>query len=294
MIGDTAWRAGWLTAGRGARLLFGRTYEDPAVELAAFGAPCRVLAVASAGDTAAALAAAGHRVTAIDINPVQLRYAERRLAGAAPRDGQAERLLAAGRTVLRTLAPEWRPARLAPFLRLRDPDRQVAWWDGRLDGTALRLALRPLRLAAPVVRPALAAALPPRFDDVLRDRLRDTLSRHPNADNTWLRRLLLGPGTAPLIAPVDRFVPGDLVAHLAAGPPDRYDAVALSNIADGAGVHFGQRLADALRHGVRRGGRVVLRSFGTTVPLPADLGWRDVTGSERCPLWGVVSVGEVR
>jgi hypothetical protein len=53
-------------------------YEDSGVELAAFAQAGRVLAIASAGDTAAALAAAGHRVTAVDINPVQLDYARQR------------------------------------------------------------------------------------------------------------------------------------------------------------------------------------------------------------------------
>ena len=63
----------WLR-GSGPRVLFGRMYEDPEIELAAFAPGSRVLAIASAGDTAAALAQAGHQVTAIDINPAQLEY----------------------------------------------------------------------------------------------------------------------------------------------------------------------------------------------------------------------------
>jgi hypothetical protein len=369
-------------------------YEDPRVELAAFPSGCRVLAIASAGDTVAALAAAGHRVTAVDLNPVQLRYAAGRLAGAPPRRGQAERLLAAGRDVLRTVAPAWRPARLAPFLRLTDPADQIAWWDEYLDRSALRLLLRPLRHAALVVRPGLAAAVPDRFDAVLRDRLRDGLSRHPNATNPYLRRLVLGPdpggpgrqgtarepdaaadpsrpggldhpggdrsavpagsaesagtpgsagavalagtpgsaeslgtpgtaeslGTSGAAASVGtpgsaavsprtagaagatagagtggvRFVLADVVEQLRAVPAGRYDGVTLSNVADGTTVHFRRRLVAALRHGVRPGGPVVLRGFGATRPLEADLGWRDRTEVDRCPLWGTVSVGTVR
>lgn len=319
MTGGTAWRAGRLTAGRGARLVFGHMYEDSRVELAAFPPGCRVLAIASAGDTAAALAAAGHRVTAVDLNPVQLRYAVGRLAGASSRPGQAELLLGAGRDALRTVAPAWRPARLAPFLRLADTARQTAWWDEFLDRAALRLLLRPLRYATLVIRPGLAAAVPARFDAVLRDRLRGGLSRHPNATNPFLRRLLLGPRRVELgsrgvcaatpigsVRPTEsdagrqpvrggvRFGLADVVEQLGAGPAGQYDAVTLSNVTDGTTVHFRRRLVAALRHGVRPGGPVVLRSFGTAVPLDADFGWQDRTDRDRCPLWGTVSVGAVR
>ncbi|BCJ36420.1 hypothetical protein Athai_39230 [Actinocatenispora thailandica] len=330
MTGGTGWRAGRLTPGRGARLVFGQMYEDPQVELAEFPPGSRVLAIASAGDTAAALAAAGHRVTALDLNPVQLRYAASRLAGAPIRPGQAERMLAAGRAALRAVAPDWRPGRLAPFLRLTDPADQMAWWDERLDRGALRTLLRPLRYAGLAVRPELAAAVPNRFDRVLRDRLRDGLSRHPNATNPFLRRLVLGAGSVgpgapgcrrtaapggsarpgradpagPRPARSDagptpargsvRFVLADVVEHLGTGHPGRYDAVTLSNVTDGTTVHFRRTLVTVLRHGLRPGGPIVLRGFGSTAPLDADLGWQDRTDRDRCPLWGTVSVGAVR
>jgi S-adenosylmethionine:diacylglycerol 3-amino-3-carboxypropyl transferase len=91
-----------------------------------------------------------------------------------------------------------------------------------------------------------------------------------------------------------RFVLGDVVEQLRAGPAGRYDAVTLSNVTDGTTVQFRRRLAAALRYGVRPGGPVVLRGFAATVPLDADLGWRDRTEVDRCPLWGTVSVGTVR
>ncbi|WP_354644728.1 DUF3419 family protein [Kitasatospora camelliae] len=96
----TPWSEGRLLAGPAGRprILFGRMYEDPAVELAAFPPGSRVLCIASAGDTAAALAAAGHEVTALDLNPAQLAYARARLEGGAPaRTGTAERLTGATR-----------------------------------------------------------------------------------------------------------------------------------------------------------------------------------------------------
>src|SRR5919202_1809858 len=79
----------WLR-GSGPRVLFGRMYEDPEIELAAFATGSRVLAIASAGDTAAALAQAGHQVTAIDINPAQLEYARARMPGPPPVAGTLE------------------------------------------------------------------------------------------------------------------------------------------------------------------------------------------------------------
>src|SRR5919202_4654070 len=79
----------WLR-GSGPRVLFGRMYEDPEIELAGFAPGSRVLAIASAGDTAATLARAGHQVTAIDINPAQLEYARARMTGPPPVAGTLE------------------------------------------------------------------------------------------------------------------------------------------------------------------------------------------------------------
>jgi S-adenosylmethionine:diacylglycerol 3-amino-3-carboxypropyl transferase len=78
----TAWEAGRLDAGRGPpRVLFGRMYEDPAIERAAFAPGGRVFCIASAGCTAMHLSPR-HDVVAVDINPVQLAYAKSRIEGA--------------------------------------------------------------------------------------------------------------------------------------------------------------------------------------------------------------------
>lgn len=72
-----AWRRGRLRGrgrgrpGGGPELLFGRMHEDPALELALFPPRSRVVCIASAGCTAFALAAAGHEVTAVDVNPAR-------------------------------------------------------------------------------------------------------------------------------------------------------------------------------------------------------------------------------
>jgi Protein of unknown function (DUF3419) len=102
---STAWRRGpFRLRPRGP--IFGQTYEDSAIELRVFKPQSRVLAIAGAGCTARALAAAGHFVTAVDINPRQLGYARRRADGEPARRGVVEDLLTIGRN-LATLAG-WR------------------------------------------------------------------------------------------------------------------------------------------------------------------------------------------
>src|SRR5690242_20518940 len=95
----TAWRAGAFER-RAGQLLFGRMYEDASIELEHFPPRSRVFCIASAGCTAFALAAAGHRVTALDINPAQVEYVSARACGAPAQTGAAERLLANGRRLL--------------------------------------------------------------------------------------------------------------------------------------------------------------------------------------------------
>ncbi|WP_395298080.1 DUF3419 family protein [Kitasatospora hibisci] len=304
----TPWSEGRLLAvrPRGPRILFGRMYEDPAVELAAFPPPrtgARVLCIASAGDTAAALAAAGHQVTAVDINPAQLDYARARLHYGAPAAaGTAERLLSAGRATAGALLPAWRKSEVERFVRLDDPAAQDEHWRRSLDGPGIRLlltaALRPAGALAVGLRPAFRCVVPHRFDAVLRARLARGFARHPNAANPWAWRLLLGrelPGTdlpAPGqevdvagAVPIVRLLLADVVEHLERSPAGHYDAVTLSNVLDGPGPAFARRLRAAVRRAVRPGGVAVLRSIRE--PGPAGPG---AAAEDRSLLWGVVRV----
>ncbi|MFC8448971.1 DUF3419 family protein [Kitasatospora sp. NPDC057223] len=294
----TPWSAGRLLAGPTGRprLLFGRMYEDPAVELAAFPSGARVLCIASAGDTAAALAAAGHKVTALDLNPAQLAYARTRLDGGAPAlTGTAERLMAAGRRTAGTLLPAWRPDALERFLRLDDPAEQRRHWDSVLDGPGLRLlagaALRPAGALAAALRPGFRCVVPRSFDTVLLHRIARAASRHPNAANDWAWRLLLGrerPGAATVLdtgGNAVRLVLGEIVEHLERSAAGSYDAVTLSNVLDGPGPSFARRLRAAVEHAVRPGGNAVLRSFRE--PGPAGPGQ---AVEDRSMIWGTVRV----
>src|SRR6266545_3603338 len=233
---DSPWRAGRLTVGRRPQVMFGWMYEDHSVELAVFPPACRVLVIASAGDTADALARAGHRVTAVDVNSTQLAYARARLAGASTVTGTAERIMAIGRAAAGAVLPAWRPEALIRFLQLTDPAAQSDWWWRKLDRPPLRAlmaaALRPAGPLAALLRRGLRDAIPPRFDRTLRRRIAAGVAQYPNATNPWAWRLLLGrecPG-AVRPAPVSgvEWVHDDVVDHLRSVPAGWYDAVALS------------------------------------------------------------------
>ena len=83
-----------------------------------------------------------HEVVAVDINPVQLAYAERRFAGGRAVRGAAERVMAFGRA----LAPAvgWSPSWLRAFLDLDDPAEQTAYWRQHLDTWRFRAAFDAL------------------------------------------------------------------------------------------------------------------------------------------------------
>ncbi|PBC76235.1 hypothetical protein BX265_0941 [Streptomyces sp. TLI_235] len=298
-LAATPWSAGRILAGPAGRprVLFGRMYEDPAVELAVFPPTgTRVLCIASAGDTAAALAAAGYEVTALDLNPVQLAYARTRLHDGAPAlTGTAERLAGLGRGAAAALLPAWRPAAVTEFLRLDDPAEQHRRWTDGFDGPGLRLlagaALRPAGALAAALRPGFRCALPRGFDTVLLRRISRTVARHPNAGNDWAWRLLLGrerPGAA-VVPAADRhrvrLALGEVVEHLERSAAGAYDAVTLSNVVDGPGPDFARRLRAAVEHAVRPGGVAVLRSLRE--PGPAGPG---LAADDRSAIWGVVRV----
>jgi len=286
------WARGRLGRGRGPALLFGRVYEDPAVELGLIPPASRVLCIASAGDTASALARAGHDVTAVDINPVQLAYCRARLAGAPALIGSAERLLAVGRRAAAlTAGPGWRPAALERRLQLGEPG-----WEDVLEGRRLRLlmaaALRPATLALAVVGP-LRGLLPLRFDVVLRRRLVRGLRAFPSADNPWAWRLLLGrerPGLmddVPLPDPtVVQLVQADVLDLLERTPRGGYDAIALSNVLDGPGPVFAARLRAAAIRAVVPEGPVLLRSIREPVNAEQDA----AAARDRSMLWGSVEI----
>jgi S-adenosylmethionine:diacylglycerol 3-amino-3-carboxypropyl transferase len=289
----TAWEAGRFDAAKGLpRVLFGRMYEDPAIERAAFPPGGRVFCIASAGCTALALAP-DHEVVAVDINPAQLAYAARRIAGAPMVRGTAEQLMGIGRLLLPLAG--WRRSVLRDFLELEDPAAQIRFWRTHLDTRRFRGALDAL-LSISALRtaysPRLLSALPPRFGAVMRARMERCWGLHPNRSNPWARALLLGelagesppPGVKAI-----RLAHSDAATYLEQAPESSFDAFSLSNILDGAGEEYRSRLFRAVSRAAAPSATVVLRSFGE--PAPEIRGNR--AADDRSILWGIVDARPV-
>ncbi|WP_348263361.1 DUF3419 family protein [Telmatobacter sp. DSM 110680] len=288
---STPWRRGPFRAQRNG-VMFGQMYEDPGIELGAFKSQSRVLCIASAGCTARALAAAGHHVTAVDINPLQLSYASSRAAGAPPQKGRADVMMALGRWLARMGG--WTRAKLKDFLNLSDTAQQLAYWDTELE-TAILRALVDTSLAPQFLRLFYADpfidAVPIDFGLCLRQRLRSGWAHHSNRSNPYASCLLLGtplvePG-APL-SPI-RFICADAAEFLESCPSSQFDAFTLSNIGDGADPSYLERLHLAITHAAAPDAIVVSRSFSepkaNTICNRAD--------EDRSLLWGVVEVKNI-
>jgi S-adenosylmethionine:diacylglycerol 3-amino-3-carboxypropyl transferase len=286
----TPWESGRFDRRRGPKkILFGRMYEDPRIEAAVFPPGARIFCIASAGCTAMALAAR-HRVTAVDINPVQLDYARRRLDGAPVETGTAERVMGA----LRGLLPlaGWRRATVEAFLALGDPAEQLLFWRERLD-TALFRAGFDVGLSVSGLRAVYASPflqiLPPHFGRVMRGRLERGFGTHPNRTNPYAHALFLGdtegtPGDATRVVGEIELVEADAAEYLETCAPGSFDGFTLSNILDGAPEGYRERLFAAVKHAAAPGSSVVVRSFAEPGPR-AEGNW---AAFDRSMLWGVV------
>jgi S-adenosylmethionine:diacylglycerol 3-amino-3-carboxypropyl transferase len=284
---ETAWQGGRVDGRTGPpELLFGRMYEDSALELTAFAPGSRVFCIASAGCTAFDLAARGDEVTAVDINPAQTEYVRRRLAGEPSQQGTVDRRL----DRLRRLAPTlgWRRSELERFCILEQPDTQLEFWRRHLDTHRFRLALaaafHPRWLRRTFALP-FVAVLPPRFDQILRRRLERGFGLHPNSLNPYAAALLLGRPREATPTPV-RLVTADAAEFLEGRPPQSFDGLTLSNILDGAEEAYGARLFAAVRRVAAPGAAVVLRSFGE--PSGAEEARR--AADDRALFWGSIRV----
>jgi S-adenosylmethionine:diacylglycerol 3-amino-3-carboxypropyl transferase len=286
----TPWERGRFDSRRGPRrILFGRMYEDASIERRAFQGKGRIFCIASAGCTALALAPE-HEVVAVDINPIQLAYAERRCAGAPLERGTAERVMDLGRGVAPLLG--WTRPRLEQFLALHSTEAQLTLWRSRLDTRRFRAAFDGL-LSISALRFVYGRHfldfLPRRLGQVFRGRMERCFARHPNAQNPYARALFLGELTAeplPARASAIRLIHSDAAAYLEQAPAGSFEGFTLSNILDGADAAFRDRLFAAVRRAAAPGAVAVLRSFAEP---PADLSTNQAA-DDRSMLWGEVLV----
>jgi S-adenosylmethionine:diacylglycerol 3-amino-3-carboxypropyl transferase len=291
-MGDpaTAWSRGRLDSRSGpGKVLFGRMYEDPSIELGAFRPGGRVLCIASAGCTAMKLAPR-HEVVAVDINPAQLAYAAGRFSGVSGTRGTAERVMACGR-LFAPLAGWW-PSTIHAFLDLDDTSEQIEFWRRHLDTRRFRAGLDVL-LSATVLGAAYAPqfleCLPRQLAVVMRTRMERCFARHANRTNSFARALFLGELSnepPPPEAKQIRLVHAEAAAYLERQLPGSFDGFTLSNILDGTDVGYGRRLFAAVKRAAAPGAIVVRRSFEEVRgELPTNRAAED-----RAMLWGIVDV----
>lgn len=258
-----------------------------------------MLSIASAGDVAMALAAAGHDVSAIDINPIQIAYVQQRLDGGPVHTGQADRLLAAGRGVLR--AAGWSRRRLERLAAMSQPAAQVDEWlrlTSGPSGAALRALLAPSALRLGYRNDFTRSIANLRHD--LPRRIEHGMAVHGNAQNPWAQLLLTGRWPTPSAAAATvaatpsgpagslRLEVADVATHLEGVPAGSYDGFALSNVLDGAPAGYRQRLRAAIDHAAAPGAVVVLRALATGSVTEAAAAIRD-----RALLWGGLQISMV-
>ena len=289
----TVWERGRLDARVGPRqVLFGRMYEDASIELDAFRTGSRVFCIASAGCTAMKLAP-HHDVVAVDINPVQLAYAERRFDGDPGFRGRAERIM----DFMRFFGPlaGWWPSRVNAFLELDEPSQQMDYWQRELNTWRFRVAvdgLFSLVALRSVYAPRLLDFLPSRLGSVMRARMERCFERHPNRSNPYARALLLGELSSdppPPQAAEIQLIHADAAEFLESAPAASFDGFTLSNILDGADDAYRRRLLAAVRRAAAPGATTVLRSFGDADSASAANRARE----DQSMLWGSVLVRPV-
>ena len=290
----TVWERGRFDARVGpSEVLFGRMYEDASIELDAFHPGSRIFCIASAGCTAMKLAP-DHEVVAVDINPIQLAYANRRFEGDAGFRGKAERVMDFAR-FFGPLAGWW-PSQVRAFLELDDPVEQMEYWQRELNTWRFRTAVDGLfsvTALRSVYAPRFLDFLPKRLGAVMRGRMERCFERHPNSKNPYARSLLLGELSSdppPPEAKNIRLVHADAASFLENEPPGSFDGFTLSNILDGVEDAYRQRLFAAVKRAAAPEAVTVLRSFGDAGASSPE----NRAADDRAMLWGSVLVRPVR
>ena len=237
--------------------------------------------------------AAGHEVTAVDINRAQLEYAKQRAQGMPAKRGIADRAMQLGRTLVSVAG--WRRPRLERFLQIADCPAQLEFWQSELNNRTFRTLFdRIVSTAAGTVRmlaPNRAILPPHRFGPIMRGRLERALSIYANKSNPYARRQFLGELVPPLQAPVPHIAweHADAVEFLERSPSGSFTAFSLSNIADGVTPEYFHRLLAAVQHAGTKDAVAVLRTFGE--PIDTELSAN--AAKDRAMIWGALYLGNI-
>jgi len=289
--GKTVWETGRLDAIKGNKqLLFGRMYEDASIELDTFKHRGRIMCIASAGCTAMKLAPDHDEIIAVDINPMQIAYAEKRFNGEVGYKGRAERIMG----LLRFFAPlvGWWRSTLKEFVELDSPDEQMIYWNRNLNTHRFRSIFDFLfskKALSKFYSSDLLNVLPNNFGEVMRLRMERCFSRHPNKHNPYVRMLLLGEFNADPVPPEAeqiKLIHSDALDFLENTPAGSFNGFTLSNILDGADEIYQQKLIAAVKRAAAPGAMIVLRSFNNIMPDLND----NRAGEDRSMLWSSVLV----
>jgi Protein of unknown function (DUF3419) len=272
-VSETAWDAGRLRGSGEPSVVFGFQHEDSAIEASFFaeGGGGRALCIASGGETALSLLAAGaSEVVAVDVNPAQLRLVE--LKTAALKDGRSDWLI---EELCFCGVVERRTRLLGPSLR---------WFARRPDGLRWRIGWALLRVAVSLgYASRFRSRLPRGWSARLASRISERIASGCD-DPLWLAELGLGfgPDGLPVYAPGSvaeivsrldrlRLVRSDLAAYLRDRPSEAWFMIALSNIADTMGNDDRTELLSLVSSHLTPGGIVVLRSIVHPAGVMPDL-----------------------
>lgn len=277
------------------RLLFGWGYEDEAIEISQFPSRGRMLVAAGTGEVAAALAATGCDVVAVDANELQLAYARRRVAGGEFEAGSAERIMDVGRRLLRSSSPAWSRKRLRAFLAERNPERATEHWRTKLNSkqfrSILKATLGPASAMTALVQRDFGRTIGSGFADRVIDRLRARIGLVPPSENRFAWRLLLGEELPTWQYPARmrgtiQWRSTDMLTALQQSDAGSFDGISLSNLGDGADPRFVEDLKGAARRAAAPGAPIILRSFASMDDERA----LQLAARDRAMVWGSIDV----
>lgn len=289
--GNTVWKAGRLDANKGSKqLLFGRMYEDPSIELNVFNKKGRIMCIASAGCTAMKLAPFHTEVVAVDINPLQISYAQQRFNGDIGYKGKAEQIMG----MMRFFSPlvGWWHSNLKEFVELDSTEEQIYYWNKYLNTIRFR-KIFDFAFSRTVLSKFYAAhllnLLPDKLGEVMRYRMERCFSQHSNKYNPYVKTLLLGDLSVeqvPQEAKKIQLIHSDALSYLENVPPNSFNGFTLSNILDGADAIYQQNLFTAIKKAAAPDAEVILRSFNN-IMLDSK---QNRASEDRSMLWGSILV----